>query len=313
MKSRSANFNLRLIYPRYWKTWIWLALWRIVILLPYRALLALGSCIGLALYRLPIRRKYIAQRNIQVCFPELDNREQESLLRANFISMGIALMEIGMAWWWPKKRLKPLLQLEGFEHLEQFSDRGVILVGIHYTTLEIGAAAITGAIEIDGMYKAHKNPVFEFVQLKGRLNQGIDGCRLYERNDARGAMKSLKSGRALWYLPDQDYGLSHGLFAPLFGIQAATVYGTAKLAAKTGAAVVPVNFIRLSGSQGYRISVHPALEDFPSGDDLADATCINKIVEKFIRLQPDQYLWAHRRFKNRPEGEQDLYNFSTKT
>ena len=281
--------------------------------MPYRALLILGRIVGLALHKLPIRRKHIALRNIQVCFPELDNRAQRSLLRANFISMGIALMEVGMAWWWPKSRLKPLIQLEGFEHVEKISHKGVILLGIHYTTLEIGAAAITGAIEVDGMYRAHKNPVYEFVQTRGRLNQGVDGCRLYERNDVRGAMKGLKSGRVLWYLPDQDYGLGHGLFAPLFGIQAATVYTTARLAEKTGAAVVPVNFIRLPGSQGYRISAHPPLENFPTGDDLADATSINRIVEQFIRLQPDQYLWAHRRFKNRPEGEQNIYNFSAKT
>jgi KDO2-lipid IV(A) lauroyltransferase len=308
MQSKGSNVNARLFYPRYWTTWIWLALWRLICLLPYRVLLVLGKVIGLILYRLPLRRKQIAWRNIQVCFPELDNRVQQSLLRANFISMGIALMEVGMAWWWPKARLQSLLHLEGFERLTEARDRGVILLGIHYTTLEIGAAAITGAVEIDGMYRAHKNPVYEFVQLKGRLNHGVDGCRLYERNDVRGSMKSLKQGRVLWYLPDQDYGLNQGLFAPFFGVQAATVYATARLAAKTGAAIVPVKFIRLPKGGGYKISVEPELDNFPTGDDLADATRINSLIETFICLQPDQYLWAHRRFKNRPEGEQDIYN-----
>ena len=313
MKSHNPNFEARFMHPRYWKTWMWLALWRLITLLPYKVLLMLGKVIGLILHKLPTRRKHIACRNIQTCFPELDNKAQKLLLRANFISMGIALMEVGIAWWWPKSRLKPLIQLQGFEHLEKLSHRGVILLGIHYTTLEIGAAAITGMIEVDGMYKAHKNPVFEFVQLRGRLNHAVDGCRLYTHNDVRGTIKSLKSERVLWYLPDQDYGLSQGLFAPLFGIQAATVYATARLAAKTGAVVVPVNFIRLPKAEGYRISVNPPLENFPTGDDLEDATSINKIVEQFIRLQPDQYLWAHRRFKNRPEGEQDIYNLTTKT
>jgi len=281
--------------------------------LPYRALLILGKMIGLMLHKLPIRRKYIAQRNIQVCFPELDNSAQESLLRANFISMGIALMEIGMAWWWPKKRFAKLLQFEGLENLEVSDGQGIILLSIHYTTLEIGASAISSVHERDGMYRAHGNPVYDFVQARGRLHKGIGNGRLYERRDVRRTMKALKMGRSVWYAPDQDYGLGQGLFAPFFGIQAATVYATARFAEKTGAAVVPFTHIRLPGSQGYKIAVHPALEDFPSGDDLADATRINKIVEKFIRLQPDQYLWAHRRFKNRPEGEQDIYNFSTKT
>ena len=308
MQSKNSNFNARLLYPRYWTTWIWLAIWRLVTLLPYRFLLSIGKLIGLVLHGIPLRRKKIAWRNIQLCFPELDLKAQRKLLRANFISMGIAIMEVGMAWWWPQSRLRELLQLEGFDRLAEKSERGVILLGIHYTSLEIGAAAITTTVEVDGMYKAHKNPVYEYVQLKGRLNHSLDGCKLYERNDVRGSIKSLKQGRILWYLPDQDYGLNQGLFAPFFGIQAATITATAKLAAKTGATVIPVKFIRLPNAKGYKVSIEPELENFPSGDDLADATRINSLIESFVRLQPDQYLWAHRRFKNRPEGIQDIYN-----
>jgi len=229
------------------------------------------------------------------------------MLRANMINVGTALMEVGMAWWWSKKRFSKLLQFEGLEHLEAQKGRGVMLLGIHYTTLEVGAAAISTVFEMDGMYRRHGNPVYDFLQARGRLSKGIGENIVFERRDVRGTMKALKSGRSLWYGPDQDYGLGQGLFAPFFGIQAATVYATARFAEKTGAAVVPFSHIRLPGSQGYKISVYPALEDFPTGDDLADATRINSIVEEFILLQPDQYLWVHRRFKNRPEGEADVY------
>ena len=92
-----------------------------------------------------------------------------------------------------------------------------------------------------------------------------------------------------------------------FGIPAATVYATARFAEKTGAAVVPFTHIRLPKGKGYLVTVYPELQDFPSGDDLADATRINGIIEHNIRLQPAQYLWVHRRFKNRPEGEADVY------
>jgi KDO2-lipid IV(A) lauroyltransferase len=160
---------------------------------------------------------------------------------------------------------------------------------------------------MDGMYRAHGNPVYDFVQARGRLDKSLGDGVVYERRDVRGTMKALKSGRSLWYGPDQDYGLRQGLFAPFFGIQAATVYATARFADKTGAAVVPFSHIRLPGSKGYKITLYPALEGFPTGDDLADATRINKIIEEFILLQPDQYLWVHRRFKNRPEGEPDVY------
>jgi KDO2-lipid IV(A) lauroyltransferase len=120
-------------------------------------------------------------------------------------------------------------------------------------------------------------------------------------------MRALKAGRTVWYAPDQDYGIKQSVFAPIFGIQAATVYATARLAEKTGAVVVPFTHIRLPGNQGYKICIHPALEGFPTGDDIDDASRINSLVEEFIRVQPDQYLWAHRRFKTRPVGEPDFY------
>jgi KDO2-lipid IV(A) lauroyltransferase len=270
-------------------------------------LLKLGTALGLLLHSIPNRRKTIAHRNIQLCFPKLSDQEQRAMLRANFISTGIAVMEVGIAWWWSKKRFSKLLQFEGLENLAVEEGRGTMLLGIHFTTLEIGTAAMGTVIARDGMYRAHGNPVYDFIQARGRLHKGTSTDVIYERRDVRGTMKALKAGRRLWYGPDQDYGLQQGLYAPFFSIQAATVYATARFAEKTGAAVVPFSHIRLPGSQGYKITVYPALEDFPSGDDLVDATRINKIVEELILLQPDQYLWVHRRFKNRPESEPDLY------
>jgi KDO2-lipid IV(A) lauroyltransferase len=157
------------------------------------------------------------------------------------------------------------------------------------------------------MYRAHRNPVYDYIQIKGRLHKSTGNSRLYERRDVRGTMKALKSGRTVWYAPDQDYGIKQGVFAPFFGINAASVYATARLAEKTGATVIPFTHVRLPGKQGYKITVHPALKDFPKGDDVHDAARINKLVEGFIREQPDQYLWAHRRFKTRPAGESDFY------
>ncbi len=312
MKSKATAFKAQLLHPRYWLLWLAFGLWRLITLLPYRLLLWLGTGIGLLVYSVPSRRKTIALRNIQLCFPELSDQQHRAMLRANIISVGIALMEVGMAWWWPKKRFTKLLQFEGLENLQVAEGRGVMLLGIHYTTLEIGAAAISTQMQMDGMYRAHGNPVYDFLQARGRLDKGIGNGAVFERRDVRGTMKALKNGRSLWYGPDQDYGLGQGLFAPFFGIQAATVYATARFAEKTGAAVVPFSHIRLPGAQGYKITVYPALQGFPSGDDLADATRINQIIEEFVRLKPEQYLWVHRRFKNRPEGEEDVYQVALK-
>lgn len=311
MASKNTKFKAVFFHPRYWTTWFWLGLWRLITMLPFSLLLLVGQLIGFILYLLPTRRKQIAQINIQLCFPELDKAAQNSLLKDNFRSMGIALMEVGMAWWWPKQRLQKLVTVEGLENLDRPADKGVILLGMHFTTLEIGGAALTGAIEIDGMYKAHSNPVYDYIQLKGRASNNIDGCSLFDRKDMRGTLKCLKSGRVLWYLPDQDYGLHQSLFAPFFGIPAATVHATSRIAKQTNAAVIPVSFTRLSGAKGYKVTIDSALENFPSDDVLIDTTRINQLIEKYIRQQPEQYLWVHRRFKNRPNGEKDYYNVSS--
>jgi KDO2-lipid IV(A) lauroyltransferase len=308
MAVKNTKFKAAFLHPRYWLTWFWLALWRIVTILPYRLLLLIGKLIGLFLYWLPTRRKHIARTNIQLCFPELEAKHQRSLLKDNFYSMGMALMEVGMAWWWSKERLQKLVTIEGIENLDRPLNKGVILLGMHFTTLEVGAAALTSAIEIDGMYKAHTNPVYDYVQFKGRVSHNVDGCNLFDRNDMRGSLKSLKNGRVLWYLPDQDYGLRQGLFAPFFGIQAATIHATSGIAKSTGAAVIPVTFKRLANAKGYKIIIEGALDNFPSNDLLTDTTRINQLIEKYVREQPAQYLWVHRRFKNRPNGEKDYYN-----
>ena len=224
MNAKSAKFQLSFLKPGFFKTWLYFGLWRLAVFLPYTGLLVLGKLIGLVLFKLPTHRKHIAKRNIELCFPELDSQQQAVLLRDNFISMGIAIMELGMAWWWPKRRFSKLLQFEGLDNLKRFKGKGVILLSIHHTTLEVGAAAIAMVAERDGMYRAHGNPVYDYLQIKGRLHKSSDNSRLYERRDVRGTMKALKAGRTVWYAPDQDYGIKQGVFAPFFGIQAATVY-----------------------------------------------------------------------------------------
>lgn len=313
MRSKATQFHSGLLHPRTWLTWLGFGLWFLITQLPYPLLLMIGKGLGLALYSIGSQRKLIAMRNLEVCFPELSLEERQTLLRQNFMSLGIATMEIGMAWWWPKKRFKKLLHFEGLEYLDKVKGRGVLALGIHYTTLEIGATALSTVLEMDGMYRAHKNPVYDFLQARGRINKSMtESSVVYERKDVRGVMKALKQGRALWYGPDQDYGTRQGVYAPFFGTQAATVYATARFAEKTGAAVMPFTHIRLPGSTGYKITIYPPLEDFPTGDDVADATRINRIVEENIKLQPEQYLWVHKRFKNRPEGEVDIYNLPPK-
>ena len=305
--SVASRFHRGLLAPRCWPTWLLVGIWWLVVQLPYPVLLTLGRLLGWLLYLIPSERRAIALRNLELCFPELNDRQRRRLARANFVSLGIALFETGMAWWWPRWRFMRLIKVVGLENVEALKGQGIMLLGAHFTTLEVGGAAIAGTLSMDGMYRAHKNPVLDFVQARGRTSKSLGNTVVFERKDVRGTMKALKAGRILWYGPDQDYGLRQGLFAPFFGQQAATVYATARFAEKTGAAVVPFSHVRKPWGKGYQLKLHPPLKEFPSGDDLKDATRVNAVLEQMIRTAPDQYLWAHKRFKNRPEGEPSVY------
>ncbi|MCW8156771.1 lipid A biosynthesis lauroyl acyltransferase [Stutzerimonas stutzeri] len=302
------QFRAHFLHPRFWPLWLGLGLLWLLVQLPYPLLLKLGRGLGALMYRFAGSRRYIAQRNLELCFPELSQQQRERLLRENFASNGIAFFEMAMSWWWPQARLQRLARIEGLEHLQQAqaAGQGVILMALHFTTLEIGAALLGQRHTIDGMYREHKNPVFDFVQRRGRERHNLDASAI-EREDVRAMLKVLRAGRAIWYAPDQDYGRKQSLFVPLFGIQAATVTATTKFARLGRARVVPFTQERLADGSGYRLVIHPPLEDFPGESEEADCLRINQWVEEAVSALPEQYLWAHRRFKTRPAGEPGLY------
>ena len=303
MSSKDTQFNAALLHPRHWPIWLLFGLWRAITVLPYPLLLALGKGLGLVIHRFASRRKAIAKRNIELCFPDQSLAQNAAMLRANFISTGIATMEIGIAWWWPKKRFAKLLQFEGLENFNAVKDRGIMLLGIHFTTLEVGAAAMSSvAFKMDGMYRAHGNPVYNFLQSRGRISKGIGDPKLFERRDVRGTMKALKKGRVLWYGPDQDYGRKHSVFAPFFGVPAATVTATARITKITTAEVVVFSHFRDEQSGRYLIKLSKLPESYPTDNEVANCTIVNRAIEEAIIKDPAQYWWVHRRFKTRPPG-----------
>lgn len=305
---KENRFRKEFLHPRFWLLWCGLGLLWLLVLLPYPVLLVLGRVLGLLMYAGAGRRRHIARRNLELCFPELSRSDRERLLRQNFMSTGIAFFEMAMSWWWPRWRLQRLVQIEGLEHLQLASaaGQGVILMAIHFTTLEIGAALLGQRHTIDGMYRAHKNPLFDYVQRRGRERHNADAIAI-EREDVRSMLRHLRQGRAIWYAPDQDYGAKQSLFVPLFGVPAATVTATSTFARLGRAQVVPMQQSRLPGGRGYRIRLEPAWQGFPSESLEQDCVRINQWVETAIAAHPEQYLWTHRRFKTRPDGEAKVY------
>nr|WP_298147870.1 lipid A biosynthesis lauroyl acyltransferase [uncultured Pseudomonas sp.] len=300
------EFKAAFLHPRYWPLWLGMGLLWLLAQLPYPLLMRMGRGLGAVMFRLAGSRRKIAARNLELCFPELAASERERLLRENFASTGMTFFEMAISWWWPAARLRKLGRIDGLEHIRQAEadGQGVLLMAMHFTTLEMGGGLLGMQQDMYGMYRPHKNPLFDYIQRRGR-EQRLLG--VVERDDVRGMLKLLRAGGVIWYAPDQDYGAQRSVFVPLFGIPAATVTATSKFARLGKARVIPFTQERLADGSGYRLTVHPPLADFPGESEEADCLRVNQWIERAIRQHPEQYLWAHRRFKTRPPGEAKLY------
>ena len=277
--------------------------------LPWRVQITVGRLLGNIMYLLIKRRRHIAEVNIALCFPELTDREQRALVKRHFETNGMAIMETGMAWFMPYWRLRKRFTVTGMEYWEalQKQGKGALVVGLHCNTLEIANVKVDRLFGWSRSYRPHKNPVYDYVQYKGRGRHNKHSQTL-NRQDIRSMVRTMKQGGLLWYAPDQDYGRRVSEFVPWFGIEAATVAATPRLLKMAGVPAVGVQYRRLPGYQGYEIRFMPALAGLPSGDDRADLVVLNQHIEDCVRQNPAEYLWVHRRFKTRPEGEASPYH-----
>lgn len=293
-------FELRYLHPRYWLLWCGVTLlWLIVTLLPYRVLIKLGGGVGTLLMKLLKKREKTAVRNLELCFPDMSQNERDNILKGHAKSVGIALFETGMAWWWPQWRINKLVTFSGLEHIEeaQKQGKGVLLFALHTFCLEIGGRLFASKSKLTGVYRPHNNAVMEYLQVCGRARS----ARLITKRNIRAMISALNNGESVWYTSDQDFGRSKAVFVPFFAVpEAATVVGASILTQSSDSVVLPYVIVRKDDGSGYHIELKAPLENFPSGDDTQDAMYSNKIVEEGIMQAPEQYMWLHRRFKTRP-------------
>ena len=299
---KAGNF----IHPRFWMMWFTLALLRLASLFPYRFQLALGKLLGRGIKAISGKRQRIVEINLQLCFPEKNPSERERIKNECYESIGIALLEMAMCWWWSEKRLKPLVEIRGMENLEKVlgSGQGAILLSGHFTSLEIGGRLFTLTTPLQVMYRTQRNALFDSYLYSKR---GSYLANVISRKSTRQLIKGIKKLIPTWYAPDQNFTNERNIFAPFMGIPAATITASSRLVQSAKCAMLPFYTYRKPDGTGYILTIDPPLENFPSGDDVADATAINASIEKFARIHPEQYMWIHQRFKNRPEGEPPMY------
>ena len=283
---------------------LWLLHW-----LPLPVLAALGVGIGRVAHLVSKPRRRIALRNLELCFPDMPLAERERLVRRHFEWFMRSALERCLLWYAPVSRLKRLIHVEGdVGFAQRHPEQPVMWLVPHFVGLDIAAvgAQLFQQRQVVSMYQVQSNPVFEDAMKRGRLR--FNGGVLLARSErALALVKAIKKGLVFINLPDMDFGLRDAAFVPFFGVPAATLLAPSRLAKSLGMTVQPIVAEMLPGGRGYTVRFVEPWTDFPTDDAVADTARMNHWIESEILRNPAQYLWVHKRFKTRPEGDPSLY------
>lgn len=290
---------LKILLTRATVAFLWLLHW-----LPVPALRAIGWLFGGILYALGRERRRVTLTNLRLCFPELTESARERLAKRHFVAFARAFLDRTLFWWASRKRLERVIKVSGREHLQSADGRPTILLAPHFVGLDAGGTMMTMLTPLVSVYSAQKNPVFNDVLLGGRMR--FNAPVLLSRQDGmRKAVKAMKEGYPFYYLPDMDFGARDAIFAPFFGVPAATITGVSRLARLIDARIVPCITRMVPG--GYEVELQPAWRDYPGENVEADTLRMNHYIETQVQRMPEQYFWLHKRFKTRPPGEARFY------
>jgi KDO2-lipid IV(A) lauroyltransferase len=274
--------------------------------LPFRVIVAIGNGLGTLAYPFAAERRRVGDINLKLCFPDMGEEERKKLLRAHFSMFMRGLIERSIVWWSRAERINSLIRVEGVEHFETVKGQPMILLTPHFVGMDTGGQWIAQQVDTVCMYSKQKNLYLTDLLLQKRARFRTQ--HLYARQEGlRPILKGMKKGLPFIYPPDQDQGVRDGAFIPFFGVPAATMTSVPRIALMTGAKVVPSITRLLPGGEGYVLTFYPAWDNYPSGDDIADARRMNAFIEDRIREMPEQYFWLHKRFKTRPEGAEKFY------
>lgn len=294
-------------HPRNWDQGLSIGLLWLMGRLPWRWAVAVGSGVGRVLYYLARNRRRIVRRNLELCFPELSPQEREPWVKENFAFTGRGVAEVALAWFGGPDVDRIPCAVRGMEHVRAAVDGGhpVILLSGHFCCLELAARLIGNHFRMAGIYKPiRKKPLLDSTM---RMRRESNIGAVVSRDDVRAILRHLKALTPIWFAGDQHLRRVDRVFAPFFGIPAATTTALPRLARLGRARVLPAFYNVSADGDGYALTLGPPLEGFPSGDTLRDVTRMNAVIEEAARAHPTQYFWVHRRFKTPPPGADNPY------
>ncbi len=269
-----------------------------------------GRVLGWLALRLLRSRAHIVRTNLALCFPQHSEAEREQWVRRHFNLLAQSVVDRGLCWFGEPQAIVDTISITGQEHLLQAlrDKRRIILLAPHFIGLDAAATRMTMFVDESAtMYTRQSDQDVDQIVREGRARFNI--VHLISRKEGvRGLIRHLRNGLPVYYLPDMDFGRSGAVFSPFFGVQAATLPTTAQIARTWNAAVLPI-VSRLDLDTGrYQVEVMPPLQDFPGEQTPEAATArVNQLIETWVRVDPPQYYWVHRRFKTRPEGQPGVY------
>lgn len=300
-------FHKGLLHPKYWLTWLGLGLCAVLAWLPTVVRHALGKLLGGVIYRFNPKRKKVVLANLQVAFPGLSDKERQHKALRALQWYGRAMVDYCVLFFTPVRLLQRRIQVEGLHHVDKAIAAGenVIILLMHSVWLDFAPAGLGARYRLYGSYKPVRNPVLDWIMARSRCRH-VDTVISREEGMMK-LVRSLKPGRLLIFLPDEDLGSEHAVFVPFFGVEKATLNTPARIARLKAAKCFPCYVSFDEEESGYCVRVGAPLSPFPTANPLKDATLLNQAMEKLILHESDQYMWLLKYYKTRPDGGEDVY------
>ncbi|CAD5106761.1 Lipid A biosynthesis palmitoleoyltransferase [Pseudomonas carbonaria] len=282
---------------------------RLFALLPWRAVQAVGAAIGWLMWKLPNRSREVARVNLSKCFPELDAAGLDRLLKRSLMDIGRTLTESACAWIWPaQKSIDLIREVEGLDVLQAALDSGKGVVGItsHLGNWEVLNHYYCSLCKPIIFYRPPKLKAVDELLQKQRVQLG-NRVAPSTREGILSVIKEVRKGGAVGIPADPEPSETAGFFVPFLGTQALTSKFVAGMLAGGKANGVFIHALRLDDGSGFKVIFEAAPEEMYSNDAETSVAAMSRVVERYVRTWPSQYMWTMKRFKKRPEGEKRWY------